>query len=162
MKQAQIAQILSAEFKTADIAELNKRLRLKTAPKTKYRLSGKNLGHFGVTGLIKMITAEGLKIVGETRTTLVRFEDIEAFEKAKPRSERPVYDGPKKTAGKSAQKSSTKSGAKSEVELALEDDDEDDGDYSDLMPIETKPKKKRRPTKPVGKSGSKFIPREKK
>jgi len=147
MKQAQIVKILSAEYKTNDVAELNKLLRQKTTTQTKYRFSGASLGYLGVTGLIKMITGEGVKVIGSTRTQLVRFEDIEGLEKAKPRSERPVYSGPKKT-------------AKSAVEKALEDDEEDDGDYSDLIAVP--PKKKRRPIKPQGKSGSKFIPKEKK
>ncbi|MBS1972236.1 MAG: hypothetical protein JSU04_18160 [Bdellovibrionales bacterium] len=154
MKQTQIVKILAAEFGTVDVNELNKLFRQKDAPKTKYRLSGENLGHIGVTGLIKMITTDGVKVIGETRTTLVRFDDIEGFAKAKPRSERAVHTSPKKkvTAVK-----------KSALEEALEDDDEDDGDYSDLLPeVVTVPKKKRRPVKPIGKSGSKFIPKEKK
>jgi hypothetical protein len=155
MKQAQIVKILAAEFGTVDVNELNKLLRQKDSPKTKYRLAGENLGHIGVTGLIKMITSEGVKVTGETRTTLVRFEDIESFAKAKLRSERPVHSEPKK------QETPKKSVATTPLQKALEDDDEDDGDYSDLMPLEI-PKKKRRPVKPPGKSGSKFIPKEKK
>lgn len=154
MKQAQIVKILAAEFGTVDVNELNKLFRQKDGPKTKYRISGDSLGHIGVTGLIKMITADGVKITGETRTTLVRFEDIEGFAKAKPRSERPVHSGPKKKV--TAVKKVTA------LEEALEDDDEDDGDYSDLLPEVTAPKKKRRPVRPIGKSGSKFIPKEKK
>jgi hypothetical protein len=158
MKQAQIIKVLAAEFGTTDVAELNKLLRQKDSPKTKYRLSGKNLGHIGVTGLVKMITPEGLKIIGTTKTTLVRFDDIEEINKAKDRSERPVYATPKKP------KTTPKAPPKNALEAALEDDDEDDGDYSDLMPetvVVTK-KPRRRPTAPVGKSGSKFIPKEKK
>lgn len=154
MKQAQIVKILAAEFGTADVNELNKLFRQKDCPKTKYRVSGDSLGHIGVTGLMKMITADGVKIIGETRTTLVRFEDIEGFAKAKLRSERPVHTGPKKkvTAVK-----------KTALEEALEEDEEDDGDYSDLLPeVTVAPKKKRRPVRPIGKSGSKFIPKEKK
>ncbi len=128
MKQAQIIKILAAEFGTVDMNELNKLFRQKDSPKTKYRLSGSTLSHLGVTGFIKMITAEGLKITGETRTTLVRFEDIEGFAKAKPRSERPVHRGPKKKV--------------TALEAALKDDDEDDGDYSNLLPeAVTTPKK---------------------
>jgi hypothetical protein len=145
MKQAQIVKILAVEFGTTDIAELNKLLRQKDATKTKYRLSGKNLSHLGITGLVKMITSEGVKVIGTTRTTLVRFEDIDGFDKAKPRSERPVYTTPKKTPAT--------------LETALADDEEDDGNYEDLMPVA--PKKRRRP-KLAGKSGSKFIPKEKK
>lgn len=158
MKQAQIIKFLAAEFGATDVAELNKLLRQKDAPKTKYRLSGENLGN-GVTGLIKMITADGLKVIGGTRTILVRFEDISEINKAKDRSERPVYTTPKKP--KVAPK--TKPASKTDVEEALEDDEEDDGDYSDLMPVvAVKPAKRRRPTAPVGKAGSKFIPKEKK
>lgn len=157
MKQAQIVKVLAAELGTADVAELNKLLRQKDAPKTKYRLSGKNLGHTGITGVIKMITADGLKVIGGTRTTLVRFEDIDEINKAKDRSERPVYTTPKNPKVTKAPKN-----PKTPVEEALEDDDEDDGDYSDLMPVVAAPKRPRRPTAPAGKSGSKFIPKEKK
>lgn len=150
MKQTQVVKILAAEFNTINVAELNKLLRAKTSPKTKYRLSGDSLGHLGVTGLVKMLTPEGVKIIGTTRTILIRYEDIEGFEKAKLRSERPVYDGPKKPAQKTA------------LQLVLEEDDqdEDDGDDLDLVPLA--PKKKRRPQKPAGKAGSKFIPKAKK
>lgn len=155
MKQAQIVKILAAEFGTADINELNKLLRQKDAPKTKYRLSGENLGHLGVTGVIKMITDKGVKVIGSTRVNLVLFEDIEGFEKAKPRSERPVYTTPKKD---------PKKDPKAALKEILADDEEDDGDYSDLEPevAAVTKKRRRRPIATPGKSGSKFIPKEKK
>jgi len=154
MKQNQIVTFLCAEFGTADVADLNKLLRKKDAPKVKFRLSGKNLGHTGITGLIKMITAEGVKVIGGTRTILVRFADIEDINKAKDRSERQVYATPKNAKT-----------PKTELEKVLEEDEEDDGDYSDLMPIAApSPKKQRRRRSPVsvGKTGSKFIPKENK
>lgn len=147
MKQAQIVTILAQEFGILDVNELNKLLRQKDAPKTKYRMSGENLGHLGVTGLIKMITDKGLKVIGSTRVNLVLFEDIEKFEKANPRSERSVYTTPKND-------------SKATLKL-LADDEEDDGDYSDLEPLIEK-KRRRRPAPRIGKSGSKFIPKEKK
>lgn len=152
MKQAQIAKVLGQELGTTNIDEINKILRQKNTPKTKYRMSGKSLGHLGVTGLIKMITADGVKVIGGTRTILVRFEEIEGFEKAKPRSERPVYTTPKDPSKAALAK------------LLADDEDDDEGDDDDLGELVLLPPKKRRkrPAAPVGKSGSKFIPKEKK
>lgn len=153
MKATEIAKVLAQEFGTTDINELNKLLKSKTTPKTKYRCSGKKLGH-GVTGPIKAITETGLKVIGVSRVSLVLFADIETFEKAKPRSERPVY--PKVTALDKAKKA-----------LADDDDfdeDEDDEDFEDIVIDEApRPKKaRRRSPSPTGKSGSKFIPKDKK
>ncbi|WP_413288864.1 hypothetical protein [Bdellovibrio sp. HCB337] len=150
MKQAEVAKILSKEFGTTDINELNKLFKAKNAPQTKYRFGGKKLGH-GVTGPIKAITETGVKVIGNTRVTLVLFSDIETLDKPKPRSERPVYP---------------KAPSLDTVKKALADDeDEDDDDLDDddedfEIPKPAKPRK--RAVKPVGKSGSKFIPREKK
>lgn len=152
MKPAEIAKILAQEFGTADINELNKIFKAKNAPKTKYRFGGKKLGHIGVTGLIKAITETGVKVIGNTRVSLVLFADIESLDTAKLRSERPVYP---------------KAPSLDKVKKALADDEDDvdeddDEDFEMEVEMPQPIKKQKRSARPMGKSGSKFIPREKK
>jgi hypothetical protein len=163
MKQAELVKILAQELGTTDVNELNKLLKAKDAPKTKYRCAGKKLGHLGVTGAIKAITDAGVKVIGVNKVTLVLFSDIDGFEKAKLRSERPVY--PKAAVVEKAKKAMApkKTAAAAVVEEDDEDDeeieDEDfDADEAELVPI----KFRKKASAATGKAGSKFIPGAKK
>jgi len=93
MKKADILKVLSEDFETAELEAINKLLRAKGVPGIRYRMAGKELGHLGFTGIIKTITAEGLKVFDVNKVTLIRFAEIETFEKAKPRE--PRHTGPK-------------------------------------------------------------------
>lgn len=136
MKLEDICKILAQTMGTSNIDELNKILKDKKTTPLKYRMAGPGLGHFGFTGHMKNITKEGLKVYDMNKVSLIRFEDIDIFEPAKPRTERSV--GTKKPEKKIiAPKKNAHTG-----------DDE-------LRP--KKLKKKAPSTK--GKQGSKFIPR---
>lgn len=89
MKQIDIIKVLAKDLGTQDVTELNKLLKAKDYQEVKYRITGKSLGHFGYTGVIKNISAEGLKVYNVNKVSLIRFSEMESFEKAKPRVERP-------------------------------------------------------------------------
>ena len=90
MKQAEILKVLSEDLGTDNVAEINKMLKAKDYVEVRYRITGKILGHSGFNGLIKAVTEEGVKVYGLNKVSLIRFVDMEAFVKAKPREERKV------------------------------------------------------------------------
>jgi hypothetical protein len=90
LKQAEILKVLAKEFGSNEVLALNKILKAKLADQIKFKLMGQALGYLGFTVVIKNITSEGLKIFDIGRVRLIRFEDIETFEKAKPKVPRPV------------------------------------------------------------------------
>ncbi len=91
MKQAEILKVLSEDLGTSDVSEINTKLKAKDYVEVRYRIAGKSLGHSGFNGLIKAVTEEGVKAYGLNKVSLIRFEDMEVFVKAKPREERKVY-----------------------------------------------------------------------
>jgi hypothetical protein len=139
-----MAQTLDSTNLHSTMDELNKILKDKKTPQVKFRIAGKNLGnnlgHLGFTGLIKNITPEGLKVFNIGKVILIRFEDIELFEKAKPRV--PRHTGPKLSLS-------------DDENTTVEDSPEPSHDNDKLTSKKIKNKK------PVlsGKFGSKFIPR---
>lgn len=94
MKQAEILKIIAVELGTGEVAEVNKILKASAAKGVKFRFSGKKLGHFGFTGAIKLISEVGVKVFDVNKITMIKFADIELFEKAKPRVERPKRPKP--------------------------------------------------------------------
>lgn len=140
MKQNEIIKIIGQELGSTDLTELNKILRTDKALQTKFKLVGKKLPALGYTVAIKAIVAEGLKIFDVNKVSLIRFEDIETFAKAKPKVERPVIQ-------KTIEKTSVKKVATPKT--AVVKDTTSEGD--DVAPV-----KFRKP--PSGKGGSAFIP----
>lgn len=165
MKLADIVQVFTQVLGISDIKEINKLLKVESAPK--FRITGKALGHFGFTGQIKSISEEGVKVFMANKVSLVRLADIETFEKAKPRVERPV-----RAAKPEPVKKVTPKKGKAPVKAEADDIDEGDDDFDfemseDDFGIEDEEKKPVRPfkksqSKPTGKSGSRFIPSSKK
>lgn len=149
MKLADVIEILAQEFGTSNLKEVNK--LLKVEPAIKFRISGKELGHFGFTGHIKAVTEEGVKVFTANKVSLIRFSDIETFEKAKPRVERPVRKVSAEPVPKVSPKKAKTPVAAKDTDLELDDED---------FESEQDPKKGRE--KPSGKSGSRFIPSSKK
>lgn len=96
MKQAEILKIMAKEFGSDELLVLNKSLKAKTETPIKFKLMGENLGYLGFTVVIKNISAEGLKIFDVNKVRLIRFEDIESFERAKPKAPRPKHPKPVK------------------------------------------------------------------
>lgn len=141
MKLNDLIHIIAQELGTSDLKEINK--LLKAEPAIKFRITGKALGHFGFTGHIKSLTEEGVKAFMTNKVSLIRYGDIETFEKAKPRVQRPVRT------------------TKSEP-VDLDDEDGDFGDEEDAFVEELPKKLKKSKAKLVGKNGSKFIPGSKK
>ena len=152
MKSAEIIKTLSKVFRSNSIEELNKILKSKHNEGIKFKIMGQSLGYRGYTVVLKMITKDGIKFFDVNRVRLIRFDEIESFEKAKPKVPRPVYDGPKPV------KVKPKSGTKN---IKMQDDDDDDWDEDDWddedFDFEEKPKKK---SKPAVKNKSKFIPQK--
>ena len=91
MKQSDILKVLAKEFGSKDLLEVNKSLKAKTLAPIKFKLMGKNLGYLGFTVAIKNISSEGVKIFDVNKVKLIRFEDIDSFEKAKPKVPRPKH-----------------------------------------------------------------------
>ncbi|MFM6928511.1 MAG: hypothetical protein ACKOX6_08595 [Bdellovibrio sp.] len=154
MKLADIVNIIAKELGTADLKEINK--LLKAGSTVKFRIAGKALGHFGFTGQIKSLSEEGVKAFMANKVSLIRLGDIETFEKAKPRTERPVRT-PKAEESSTSPKAPVKP-LKPDFEDEEEIEDGDDDDFEDLRPKKLKNSK----AKPSGKSGSRFIPTAKK
>lgn len=147
MKLTEIIKVVAQELGTSDLKEINK--ILKTEPAVKFRVAGKALGHFGFTGQIKSISEEGIKVFMANKVSLIRLSDIETFEKAKPRSERPVRTAKPQEVVK--------------VRKGTSQEEEEDSDFADISDEEFVPKKiKKGQAKVTGKSGSKFIPSFKK
>lgn len=164
MKLSDITKAIAQVLGTSDLKEIN--ALLKKEPAIKFRITGKALGHFGFTGQIKSVSEEGVKAFMANKVSLIRLTDIETFEKAKPREERPVRtaktekagtSAPAKTASANKPKAATKP-KHQDLEDDTDFDDEDDFDGEELRP---KKLKKGKP-KSAGKSGSKFIPTSKK
>ncbi|MGE5087259.1 MAG: hypothetical protein ACM3MG_13215 [Bacillota bacterium] len=163
MKLADIVTVVGNEFGTSDLKEINK--LLKAEPAVKFRITGKALGHFGFTGLIKSLSEDGVKVFMTNKVSLIRLSDIETFEKAKPRAERPVHVKRPEVLAPS-QPASVKGLTKKATALkASKPDIEDDKDFEDndeeFDGFHAKKLKKGK-IKAAGKSGSKFIPTAKK
>lgn len=159
MKQAEVLKIIALDFKTKNVDELNKMLKAKDAPSIRYRVSGKKVGHLGFTGMIKAITDDGLKVFDVNKVTLIKFTDIEKFEKAKPKVARPAK--PKVAPEEKAKAAAPVKKAKITEAKAKKhdnDDDDEDDDWEDHSP-KAFGTEKFRPSK--GKAGSKFIPTQK-
>jgi len=154
MKQNEILKVMAEAFGiaagTVDVAELNKVLKSKEAPQVKFKIKTTKSTHFGFTGLVKMVTPDGLKVFDVNKVTLIRFDDMESFEKAGPRVERPVR--PKKVEEAPVKK------IKPPKVAAASEDEEDEADDFDEYPVELKSRKKQS----AGKAGSAFIPKAKK
>lgn len=165
MKQNDIVKVIAADFKTKNVDELNKLLKAKDAPAIRYRVSGKKVGHLGFTGIIKAIADNGIKVFDVNKVTLIKYTDIEKFEKAKPKVARPAKAkaAPEektvaKTAAKTAPaKKATITKATAAKPKKVEKDD-DDG-WEDHSPKAFGSEKFRPRT---GKGGSSFIPHSKK
>ena len=160
MKLADIINIIAKELGTSDLKEIQKLLKAESA--VKFRITGKALGHFGFTGQIKSISEEGVKAFMANKVSLIRLADIETFEKAKLRSERPVRTAkPEVTPapGKATPKKTKAPVKAADVDEDAEDFEDDDGfDDEELVPKKLRKSK----AKVAGKSGSKFIPAFKK
>lgn len=106
MKLSDIIKVISQELGTSDLNDINK--LLKKNEDLKFRISGKSLGHTGFKGQIKSLSEEGVKVYLVNKVSLIRLEDIQGFEKAKPRVERPVRStkAVEKTRSKQSGKSS--------------------------------------------------------
>ncbi|NUN05348.1 MAG: hypothetical protein HUU57_06275 [Bdellovibrio sp.] len=163
MKLTEIIKVVAQELGTSDLKEINK--ILKTEPAIKFRIAGKALGHFGFTGQIKSLSEEGVKAFMTNKVSLIRLNDIETFEKAKPRAERPVR-APKVEVSAAEPTKVVSKKSKASIKVTkddLEDGDEDDFNSADISDGEFIPKKiKKGQSKVTGKSGSKFIPAFKK
>lgn len=147
MKQLEVIKVLANDLGTTDVLELNKALRAKTYKVVKYRITGKSLGHFGFTGVIKNITAEGLKVYEANRVRLIRFTEMDTFDKAKPRTERPKGPKPVK-AVKVFEAPSTVKPPKEKKKPKYSDDDNDpDDDFGE-------------PIKKTRIQGSRYIPKK--
>ncbi len=165
MKLSDILKVISQELGTSDLKEINN--LLKKEPAIKFRITGKALGHFGFTGHIKSFSEEGVKAIMANKVSLIRLAEIETFEKAKPREERPVRTAPKTEKTTTPATAPTKAAVSKKPKTVakpahqdLEDDTDFDDDFDDE---ELRPKKmKKGKPKPAGKSGSKFIPTSKK
>ena len=158
MKQADILKIIAMDFKTKNVDELNKLLKAKDAPAIRYRISGKKVGHLGFTGLIKAFTENGVKVFDVNKVTLIKFTDIEKFEKAKPKVARPskpkVAPEEKEKATAPAKKAKITEAKPKKVAKEKDDDD----DWEDHSP-KAFGSEKFRPNQ--GKAGSRFIPNQK-
>lgn len=140
MKQNEIVKIIGQELGSEDLTELNKLLKTDKALQTKFKLVGNKLPALGYTVAIKAIVAEGLKIFDVNKVSLIRFEDVETFAKAKPKAERPVSQ-------KKIEKTSVKKVTTTKTAVVKETKFEG----NDVAPV-----KFRKP--PSGKGGSAFIP----
>lgn len=168
MKQTEILKILAKDLKCprAELSEINKSLKAKDAPKIKYRLSGKKIGHYGFTGLLKALTTDGVKVYDVNKVTLIPYDAIEKMDVAKPREKRmaPAKPAEPRTV-KPPEPKASKAPVKKSVtaQLEVEDDDDDDdleGDDFDDDDFVI-PKKLKRPRPTPGQNGSKYIPKKK-
>lgn len=140
MKQNEIIKIMGQELGSNDLTELNKILRTDKSLQTKFKLAGKKLPALGYTVSIKAIVADGLKIFDVNKVSLIRYEDIETFAKAKPKVERPANQ-------KKSEKAFTKKVGKQKTAVVKEED-------SEAIPLVLVKFRK----SPPGKGGSAFIP----
>ena len=169
MKQTDIIKVIATDFKTKNVDELNKLLKAKEAPTIRYRFSGKKIGHLGFTGTIKAIGENGVKVFDVNKVTLIKFTDIESFEKAKPKVARPAKakaapEEKTTVKAKTATKAAVAPVKKAKISKATESktskkDADDDDDWEDHSP-KAFGSEKFRPR--ADKGGSKFIPHSKK
>lgn len=171
MKQSEILKVLSAELGTSKLEEVNKALKAKNF-NTKFRITGPAFVHYGFTGLIKALTAEGVKVYNVNKVSLVSYADIDTFAKAIPRDERKKSPKPEAKKAHPAKK----------IELEDDEDYENDDDFDeladepdDIIEDETvrthfekhdkdefrDTKKKKKKNLHVAGSGSLFIPKKK-
>lgn len=122
MKSEQVIAMMEAVFGVKGIEALNKSLKEKASLTTKFKIMGEKFGYLGLTVAIKAITPEGIKIFDVNKVRLVRFSEIESFEKAKPKVKRP--DRPKKAPVVSKKPQKTFS-PKKKAEAEAEDDEDD-------------------------------------
>src|SRR5207253_11447423 len=108
MKQDAILKVIAKETGTSDLTKINEAFKTEPLSTIKFRMSGKKIGHFGVTAPIKNIGKEGVKVFLANKVKLIKYEDIEQFEKAKPREERPVREKKPVVAAKPAASNKTK------------------------------------------------------
>lgn len=118
MKLSDIIKVVSQELGAKDLTEIN--AQLKKQETLKFRISGKSLGHSGFKGRIKSISEEGVKVFQVNKVVLIRLDEIDNFEKAKPREERPQRAAKSKTkeALNKAAKPKDKANEKSEEKLS--------------------------------------------
>lgn len=167
MKQTEILKTLKAELGTDQVLEINKKLKAKDF-NTKFRITGPTVVHFGFTGLIKALTPEGVKVFNVNKVTLIRYDDIETFAKAKPRDRVAIPETVKPAV-------QTKKPSKKAVEEDDEEDYDNDDDFDpladeeddiietdDFKPSITSLKKKKDFKKKVSNpgSGSLYIPKK--
>lgn len=169
MKQADILKVIGAELGSEELATVNSLLREKAEEGIKYRMLGRNLRHLGYTAAIKAVTADGVKIYDVNRVTLIKFVDIEKFEKAPPKVK---IEKTAPAAGKvppSKKKSAPVRPSKGDEWADDEDDEYDDDDLENFDEVDTElaaaaaaAAKKKKPKGPLsrggGDQGSKFIP----
>lgn len=139
MKKEVIIKIMAQDFGVTDVNELNKALKASAAQSFKYKITGKKVGHLGFTGLVKNIVPDGLKVFDVNKVKLIKFMDIEKFEKAKPKV--PRSEVPKKTM--SSKKVDEKNEPSEKRNFLTEDE----------------PKTEKFRKKAAGKEGSSFIPK---
>ena len=167
MKQTEILKVLKAELGTDQVDEINKKLKAKGFS-TKFRITGPTVVHFGFTGLIKALTPEGVKVFNVNKVTLIRYDDIETFAKAKPRERLEI---PEKVKPPVQPKKPSKKVIEDDEEDYDNDDDfdpladeEDDViETDDFKPSITALKKKKEFKKKVSNpgTGSLYIPKKK-
>ena len=168
MKQNEILKVFKAELGTDQVDEINKKLNAKDF-NTKFRITGPSVVHFGFTGLIKALTVEGVKVFNVNKVTLIRYEDIETFAKAKPREREAIPEKVKPIV--SPKKPSKKVVEEDEEDYDNDDDfdplaDEEDDviETDDFKPSITALKKKKKDFKKKVSnpgSGSLYIPKKK-
>lgn len=166
MKQTEVLKVLKAELGTDQVTEINKKLKAKDF-NTKFRITGPTVVHFGFTGLLKALTPEGVKVFNVNKVTLIRFEDIETFAKAKPRDRVAVPEkvkpavNPKKSAQKIVEEDEEDYDNDDDFD-PLADEDDDVIETDDFKPSITSLKKKKEFKKKVSNpgSGSLYIPKK--
>lgn len=130
MKTEQILKVMETVLDVTGIDALNKALKEKASLTIKFKIMGEKFGYLGLTVAIKAITPEGIKIFDVNKVRLIRFSDIESFEKAKPKVKRPDRPKKAKVLPQKPQKTFT---PKKKAEVDAEDDD-DELDDDDLVP----------------------------
>lgn len=147
MKQSDVLGFLSVELGVEGEQELAKALKAQGEKGPKFRMNGEKLGYLGITGAIKAVTAEGLKVFTTSKVILVRFADIEKIVKAVPRKKYP-----KPVAGAIVIEDKEVLAVKRKLDKWQDEDDadEDDEDFDDDDWIdESKPQKKKLPKEKV-------------
>ncbi len=101
MKSGDVIGVLANEFGSRDLNELNQILKSPVSQKIKFRMmvkkpkskastSAQKFILKGYTVAIKSIATDSLKFFDVNKVSLIKFEMLESFGKAKPRVERPV------------------------------------------------------------------------